>query len=243
MHDEFFQSRIPVRNDAASLKRNGRVAVHAEAALQPHRTGAEQIQVAGADRASDEGVVGPVLEEPGTAWLHRRHGVDDGREFVDLDFDALRQIFGARTRCRYAGRYRLADIADLPGRQGRVGRLPESLELGARLQDIQIFKVVDCENALAVVRRLVHRKETPVSDAAAHKGDVLQSRQADVRDEHGLSGKMSGVLLAKQTRAYPASGGMRVTTHRALSSLCRLSAHTDQILAYVRLFDHLAKEK
>jgi hypothetical protein len=67
----------------------------------------------------DEDVVAPLLVHQRGAGRARRQHVDDGRQFLVVDFDRGGDVLRLGARARHTHHHDLADIADLACREDR----------------------------------------------------------------------------------------------------------------------------
>ena len=77
-------------------------------------------------------------------------------------------------------------------------------ELGAGLENLDGPDVGERENACGSVRGFAHAADAGMCQWTAHEGNVLNARHLDVRDEHAVTVKMAGILLAQEACADPA---------------------------------------
>jgi hypothetical protein len=77
-------------------------------------------------------------------------------------------------------------------------------ELGAGLENLDGTDVGERENPCGSVRRLAHLPDAGMCQWTAHEGNILNAGHLHVRDEHPVTVKMAGILLAQEACADPA---------------------------------------
>ena len=157
--------------------------------------------VARLDEGLEEDVVAPVLVHQRRAGLTPLEHVVDGRQLLELDDDARRDVLRLGAAFGEAHGDQLADVADLACGQRRLVRDLEARQAGDRGDRLHLCQVVRSEDRATVQIRDRNAADARVRDRAAHERDLFHAGQADVADELAAAAQVAVVLLADQPAA------------------------------------------
>ncbi len=192
---------IPVGDDRLAFHRHHGVARQHDLALDHDGglAGARLVLAVGTE--GDEQIVGPVLVHARRRVGERGVGVDQRRQILDLELDALEDVLGLGAGGRDRERDRLADEAHLAVGQRRMLALAIARHGRARDHRIEPVEVDTREHDVLFAGRLDDLDDAAVGDRAAEERDLALPRQEHVGDVVAASVQKAGVLLAEDAGA------------------------------------------
>ncbi len=196
---------VPVGKDRLALHRHHGLAIKRQFPLDHNRRALRVGVISAVEVQAKERIVIPLLVHAHAFLEARCERVDQHGEFVELNLDFFRQIFGFSARGRNAHRDCFAHIAHLVMRQRMpFGELVAG-HRGRRDHGGRFFEVRPDEHALFATRRLRNAADATVSNRAAQKGHFALAWQDHVRDITASSTHESRIFLAAHPRPYALS--------------------------------------
>ena len=164
------------------------------------------VDVAAFDDALDISVGGPRFVQERARAPCRLASVDDGRQLIDVERDARRDVFGCGAGRGEAYGHGLAGVTHLAHRERGKLRQPEARYPGRRPNGFDAREVGMAEDAAAGRNgSRIHSAQFAVGDRTADDRGFQRALGPDVGDEVSLAREVARVLLAQDARAD--SGG------------------------------------
>ena len=149
----------------------------------------------------EEDVVAPMFVHQGRARPARRPHVADGRQLLEVQGHARRDVLGLGARRGDAHRNELADVPDLAGRQRRLLRDLEAGQSRHRPDRPDPVQIRRGEHPLPNGFGNMDGANAGVCERAADEGDVLHAGETDIADILPQAPHEALVLLARQPGA------------------------------------------
>ena len=182
---------------------------------------------AGVDESLEEDVVAPVLVHERGARLARRPHVADGRQLLEVQSHARRDILSFSARWGDAHGDELADMPDLAGRQRRLLGDLEAGQSRHRPDRSDGVQVRGGEHPAPNGFGDVDAANSGVGERAADEGHILHAGQPNIADILPQAPHQALVLLAGQPRADALRGfGAASVSQCETSSIRRCAART-----------------